>query len=131
MRLPRTCQGPGPPGRPSRILGRRAAHGYGSAPSDIRLVQAASGGARGVGSGWSHRRRWVAGSWTAARPLLASGNEPRGLVSAFTGGASEELRACLVHEPALRGVAEAEVSGISRWATWPALESSPTGSTVN
>lgn len=37
--------------------------------------------------------------------------------SGTSGSASEELRACLVHELVLRGVAVAEVPGIARWAT--------------
>ncbi|MGP3683312.1 DUF6183 family protein [Streptomyces sp. IBSNAI002] len=51
--------------------------------------------------------------------VLASSHEVTGLAAAFTGRASEELRACLLHELVLRGVAVEEVPGISRWATSP------------
>ena len=59
--------------------------------------------------------------------LLASSNEPKDLASAFTRGASEELRACLVHELVLRGVTVAEIPGISRWVTSPHWSHHPLG----
>ncbi|MFG2310859.1 DUF6183 family protein [Streptomyces sp. NPDC048566] len=49
--------------------------------------------------------------------LLASGHAATDLAEAFTGRASEELRACLVHELVLRGVAVGDVPGIARWAS--------------
>ncbi len=54
-----------------------------------------------------------------AASLLASSHESKDLAAAFTGGASEELRACLVHELVLRGVVVAEVPGFAGWATSP------------
>lgn len=48
--------------------------------------------------------------------LLASGHEAEDLAVAFTGPASEELRACLVHELVLRGVVVEETPGIAGWA---------------
>ncbi|MGW2338602.1 DUF6183 family protein [Streptomyces sp. NPDC001685] len=48
--------------------------------------------------------------------LLASSHEAADLDAAFTGRASEELRACLVHELVLRGVVVGEVPGIAGWA---------------
>ncbi|MFF7643706.1 DUF6183 family protein [Streptomyces canus] len=51
--------------------------------------------------------------------LLASGHPAEELAAAFTGNASEELRACLVHELVLRGVAVTETPGIAGWATSP------------
>lgn len=59
--------------------------------------------------------------------LLASSHESKDLAAAFTGGASEELRACLVHELVLRGVVVAEVPGIARWATSPHWSHHPLG----
>ncbi|MET8544873.1 DUF6183 family protein [Kitasatospora sp. NPDC004799] len=59
--------------------------------------------------------------------LLASGQEPADLAAAFTGRASEELRACLVHELVLRGVAVAELPRISAWATSPHWRHHPLG----
>jgi len=57
-----------------------------------------------------------------AASLLAAGQSPADLVVAFAGGASsggapEELRACLVHELVLRGTAIAEMRSIARRAT--------------
>ncbi|QLJ03105.1 hypothetical protein HZZ00_20385 [Streptomyces sp. NEAU-sy36] len=49
--------------------------------------------------------------------LLASGHEAEDLAPAFTGRASEELRACLVHELVLRGVVVEETPGIAGWAS--------------
>ncbi|MGY4740553.1 DUF6183 family protein [Streptomyces sp. ATMOS53] len=49
--------------------------------------------------------------------LLASSHPAEELAAAFTGNASEELRACLVHELVLRGVAVTETPGIAGWAT--------------
>ncbi|MEV6191904.1 DUF6183 family protein [Streptomyces sp. NPDC051920] len=54
-----------------------------------------------------------------AASLLASSHEAADLAEAFTGHASEELRACLVHELVLRGVAAGEAPGIAAWATSP------------
>ena len=59
-----------------------------------------------------------------AASLLASGQRPEDLAVVFAGGgvpggASEELRACLVHEMVLRGVAVTEAPGIARWASSP------------
>ncbi|MEU6055810.1 DUF6183 family protein [Streptomyces xanthochromogenes] len=54
-----------------------------------------------------------------AASLLASGHEATDLSVAFTGRASEELRACLVHELVLRGVVVEEVPAIAGWATSP------------
>ncbi|WP_200423610.1 DUF6183 family protein [Streptomyces sp. Y2F8-2] len=51
--------------------------------------------------------------------LLASSHEATDLAAAFTGRASEELRACLVHELVLRGVVVEEMPGIAGWATSP------------
>ncbi|MFD5063483.1 DUF6183 family protein [Streptomyces sp. NPDC058394] len=51
--------------------------------------------------------------------LLASSHEATDLAAAFTGRASEELRACLVHELVLRGVAVEKTPGIAGWATSP------------
>ncbi|MEU5426233.1 DUF6183 family protein [Streptomyces olivoreticuli] len=49
--------------------------------------------------------------------LLASSHEAADLAAAFTGRASEELRACLVHELVLRGAVVEETPGITDWAT--------------
>ncbi|MFK4188337.1 DUF6183 family protein [Streptomyces sparsogenes] len=49
--------------------------------------------------------------------LLASSRPEEELAVAFSGNASEELRACLVHELVLRGVRATEVPGIARWTT--------------
>lgn len=59
-----------------------------------------------------------------AASLLAEGQTPRELAPVFAGGssqagASEELRACLVHELVLRGVPVTEVPEIARWARSP------------
>ncbi|MEV6820553.1 DUF6183 family protein [Nocardiopsis dassonvillei] len=56
--------------------------------------------------------------------LLAAGRAPEDLAALFTGGSphagtSEELRACLVHEMVLAGVAVEEVPGVARWARSP------------
>ncbi|MER6200251.1 DUF6183 family protein [Streptomyces sp. NPDC001586] len=59
--------------------------------------------------------------------LLASGQEAGALAAAFTGPASEELRACLVHELVLRGVAVAETPGVAGWATSPHWRHHPLG----
>ncbi|WP_392972772.1 DUF6183 family protein [Streptomyces sp. LN245] len=52
-----------------------------------------------------------------AASLLASSQKPTDLATAFTGRASEELRACLVHELVLRRVVVGEEPSIARWAT--------------
>ncbi|MFG2918873.1 DUF6183 family protein [Kitasatospora sp. NPDC048298] len=59
--------------------------------------------------------------------LLASSHEAADLAAAFTGRASEELRACLVHELVLRGVVVGEVPGIAGWATSPHWTHHPLG----
>jgi hypothetical protein len=73
----------------------------------LRLVSTARPGGR-------ERDRYVAS-------LLASGHRPEDLAVVFAGGgpsrASEELRACLVHEMVLRGVAVTETPTIARWAS--------------
>jgi hypothetical protein len=62
-----------------------------------------------------------------AASLLASGHEAADLAVAFTGQASEELRACLVHELVLRDVAVEATPGIARWATSPHWRYHPLG----
>ncbi|WP_319595423.1 DUF6183 family protein [Streptomyces sp. ID05-04B] len=62
-----------------------------------------------------------------AASLLASSHPAEELAAAFTGNASEELRACLVHELVLRGVAVAETPGIAGWATSPHWKHHPLG----
>ncbi|MFB8414234.1 DUF6183 family protein [Streptomyces albidoflavus] len=59
--------------------------------------------------------------------LLASCRRPEELAVAFSGHASEELRACLVHELVLRGVAVDEEPGIARWAMSPHWRYHPLG----
>ncbi|MEV5404202.1 DUF6183 family protein [Streptomyces albidoflavus] len=59
--------------------------------------------------------------------LLASCRRPEELVVVFSGHASEELRACLVHELVLRGVAVDEEPGIARWARSPHWRYHPLG----
>ncbi|WP_129289336.1 DUF6183 family protein [Streptomyces sp. N1] len=59
--------------------------------------------------------------------LLASCRRPEELAVAFSGHASEELRACLVHELVLRGVAVDEEPGIARWARSPHWRYHPLG----
>ncbi|MFM9369910.1 DUF6183 family protein [Streptomyces sp. Da 82-17] len=49
--------------------------------------------------------------------MLASEQPPEHLAAAFTERASEELRACLVHELVLRGVPVAGIPRIAAWAT--------------
>jgi hypothetical protein len=44
-----------------------------------------------------------------------------------SGDASEELRACLVHELVLRGVVVAELPGVANWATSPHWKHHPLG----
>ncbi|WP_244215425.1 DUF6183 family protein [Kitasatospora purpeofusca] len=53
--------------------------------------------------------------------LLASCQRPADLAPVYEegGAASEELRACLLHELVLRGVPVAETPGIASWATSP------------
>ncbi|MFI0965854.1 DUF6183 family protein [Streptomyces sp. NPDC021080] len=51
--------------------------------------------------------------------ILASSHDAADLAVAFTGRASEELRACLVHELVLRGVVVEETPRIAGWATSP------------
>ncbi|MGX1513266.1 hypothetical protein RKD44_004554 [Streptomyces collinus] len=52
-----------------------------------------------------------------AASLLASSQPAEELAVAFTGHATEEVRACLVHELVLRGVDVTEAPGIAGWAT--------------
>ncbi|AEE44587.1 DUF6183 family protein [Cellulomonas fimi] len=59
--------------------------------------------------------------------LLASSHEVAHLAAAFTGPASEELRACLVQELVLRGVVVDETPGIAEWATSPHGSRHPLG----
>jgi hypothetical protein len=63
--------------------------------------------------------------------LLAAGQSSTDLTSVFAGGgsasASEELRACLVHELVLRGVAVSELPGVARWAASPHWRHHPLG----
>ncbi|MEU1853619.1 DUF6183 family protein [Streptomyces sp. NPDC019990] len=54
-----------------------------------------------------------------AASLLASSHPTGELTVAFSGKASEELRACLVHELVLRGVDVTAIPRIARWATSP------------
>ena len=56
--------------------------------------------------------------------LLASSQAPTDLAAAFvgdesSGGASDELRACLVHELVLRDVVPFEVPGVAEWVASP------------
>jgi hypothetical protein len=71
--------------------------------------------------------RLIAAAWPDDRKraryaasLLAAGQSPADLGVAFAGGApggaSEELRACLVHEIVLRGEAITNTPAIARWA---------------
>ncbi|MFF3330552.1 DUF6183 family protein [Streptomyces sp. NPDC002888] len=62
----------------------------------------------------------------SAASMLASGQAAQDLAVVFAGGgsgpaagASEELRACLVHELVLRGVAVADTPEFARWAMSP------------
>ncbi|GAT70881.1 hypothetical protein PS9374_06569 [Planomonospora sphaerica] len=92
--------------------------GRGNVEQALRLVS---------GSGSRHRKP---ARYTAS--LLASNQTPEALTVVFAGGGSvagagEELRACLVHEMALRGVAVAETPGISGWATSPHWSRHPLG----
>nr|WTB31729.1 DUF6183 family protein [Streptomyces sp. NBC_00830] len=59
--------------------------------------------------------------------LLASSQPAEELAVAFTGYATEELRACLVHELVLRGVDVTESSGIAGWAMSPHWRHHPLG----
>ncbi|MFE1687663.1 DUF6183 family protein [Streptomyces albidoflavus] len=59
--------------------------------------------------------------------LLASCRRPEELAVVFSGHASEEHRACLVHELVLRGVAVDEEPGIARWARSPHWRYHPLG----
>ncbi|MGW4379851.1 DUF6183 family protein [Kitasatospora sp. NPDC004531] len=62
-----------------------------------------------------------------AASLLASGQHPEDLAQAFTGPASDELRACLVHELVLRGADLAALPGILAGASAPHLAHHPLG----
>jgi hypothetical protein len=69
-----------------------------------------------ITTAWPDDRRRV----RYAASLLAAGQSPADLAAAFTGGASsggaaQELRACLVHELVLRGTAVTEIPAIARW----------------
>ncbi|MFE7398515.1 DUF6183 family protein [Streptomyces sp. NPDC057557] len=62
-----------------------------------------------------------------AASLLASSQPPEELAVAFTGSATEELRACLVHELVLRGAHVTETPGITGWAMSPHWRHHPLG----
>lgn len=63
-----------------------------------------------------------------AASLLAGGQPAAELATAFTADAPEELRACLLHELVLRGVAVTETPGIAEWAAAsPYLSGHPLG----
>ncbi|MER5177208.1 DUF6183 family protein [Streptomyces sp. NPDC002896] len=99
-----------------RLLGTTA--GPENVSQALRLVAA-------TGSGRRKLDRYVAS-------LLAAGHQVEDLAAAFAGGGapggvSEELRACLVHELVLRGVAVAETPGIAEWATSPHWSHHPLG----
>ncbi|WP_405937105.1 DUF6183 family protein [Streptomyces sp. NBC_00726] len=79
--------------------------GAGHVAEALRLVSSAETADRGLD-------RYVAS-------LLASSHPAEELAVAFTGHASEELRACLVHELVLRGSDVTESPGIAGWATSP------------
>jgi hypothetical protein len=72
----------------------------------------------------------VAGSRNLDRyvaSLLASGQRTIDLAVAFREKASEELRACLVHELVLRGAAVTEIPKIAEWAMSPHWRYHPLG----
>ncbi|MFD7922307.1 DUF6183 family protein [Streptomyces sp. NPDC059740] len=78
--------------------------------------------------------RLVSGTETAdsdldryAASLLASSHPVEELAVAFTGEASEELRACLVHELVLRGADVTQAPGVARWAMSPHWSYHPLG----
>ncbi|MFE2583493.1 DUF6183 family protein [Streptomyces sp. NPDC059378] len=77
--------------------------GSGNVTQALRLVSSA-GGADGK-----------LGRYAAS--LLASSHPAEELAVAFTGNATEELRACLVHELVLRGVDVVGTPGVAGWAT--------------
>ncbi|MFD8482118.1 DUF6183 family protein [Kitasatospora sp. NPDC059673] len=79
----------------------------------LRLLAAAPSGSRGPD-------RLVAS-------LLASGHRPADLAAVFAGPASNELRACLVHELILRGVDLSAIPRLSAWATAPHYAHHPLG----
>jgi len=62
-----------------------------------------------------------------AASLLASSQPAKELTVAFTGHATEELRACLVHELVLRGAGVMETPGIAGWAMSPHWRHHPLG----
>ena len=62
-----------------------------------------------------------------AASLLASSQPVEELAVAFGGNASDELRACLVHELVLRGADVTETPGIAGWATSPHWRHHPLG----
>ncbi|MFE5502794.1 DUF6183 family protein [Amycolatopsis japonica] len=59
--------------------------------------------------------------------LLAASHPADDLAVAFTGKATEEMRACLVHELVLRGTVVTETPGIAEWATSPHWRDHPLG----
>ncbi|MEV3873279.1 DUF6183 family protein [Streptomyces sp. NPDC049906] len=68
------------------------------------------------------------GKWDRyAASLLASHHEATDLAAAFTGHASQELRACLVHELLLRRAVVEDMPGIADGATWPHRSQHPLG----
>ncbi|MER5969324.1 DUF6183 family protein [Streptomyces sp. NPDC002055] len=62
-----------------------------------------------------------------AASLLASSQPVEELAVSFSGNASEELRACLVHELMFRGADVTETPGIAGWATSPHWRHHPLG----
>jgi hypothetical protein len=89
------------------------APGPGNITQALRLVSAAPAAGREQG-------RYAAS-------LLASSHPAEALAVAFTGHATEDVRACLVHELVLRGADITEVPAIARWAASPHRRHHPLG----
>ena len=92
--------------------------GSGNLVQALRLVFAARAGGRNL-------ERYAASQ-------LATGHAPTDLAAVLFGGAasvgaSEELRACVVHELVLRGAAVYELPHIARWAASPHWRHHPLG----
>ncbi len=87
--------------------------GPGNVAQALRLVSSAEAAERKLGR------------YTAS--LLASSQPSEELAVAFTGNATEELRACLVHEMVLRGADVTETPGIAGWAMSPHWRHHPLG----
>jgi hypothetical protein len=87
--------------------------GSGNAAQALRMVSSAEA---------AHRKldRYAAS-------LLASSHPAEELAVAFGERASQELRACLVHELVLRGVGVTQIAGIAEWATSPHWRHHPLG----